>query len=116
MVIERSRRDFLKQASLLAAASGTILRSAQAADEKFVVADTAFGKVRGMDAEGIKTFKGIPYGANTAGKNRFMPPVIPPNGPECVTRWCSVRARRRPNLVFTVAHQMCPPRAKTAWC
>ena len=84
MVIERSRRDFLKQASLLAAASGTILRSAQADNQKFVVADTAFGKVRGIDAEGIKTFKGIPYGANTAGKNRFMPPVDP-------AKWTGVR-------------------------
>ena len=84
MVIERSRRDFLKQASLLATAAGTILRSAQAADEKFVVADTAFGKIRGIDAEGIKTFKGIPYGANTAGKNRFMPPVDP-------AKWTGVR-------------------------
>ena len=51
MVIERSRRDFLKQASLLAAASGTILRTAQGAD---VVVETAFGKVRGVDADHIK--------------------------------------------------------------
>jgi len=69
---------------MLAAASGTILRSAQGADEKFVVADTAFGKVRGVDADGIKTFKGIPYGANTSGKNRFMPPVDP-------AKWTGVR-------------------------
>jgi len=84
MVIERSRRDFLRQASLLAAASGTILRTAQGADEKFAVADTAFGKVRGVDAGGIKTFKGVPYGANTAAKNRFMPPVDP-------AKWTGVR-------------------------
>jgi len=81
MVLERSRRDFLKQASMLAAASGAILTSAQGAD---VVADTAFGKVRGVDADGIKTFKGIPYGANTAGKNRFMPPADP-------AKWTGVR-------------------------
>jgi para-nitrobenzyl esterase len=72
MVIQRSRRDFLKQASMLAATSGAILTRIQGAD---VLVDTAFGKVRGADAEGIKIFKGIPYGANTTGANRFMPPA-----------------------------------------
>src|SRR5947207_4441122 len=84
MVMKRSRRDFLKQASLLVAASGAGLRSAWSADTKYVVADTTFGKLRGVDAEGIKIFKGIPYGASTAGKNRFMPPVDP-------AKWTGVR-------------------------
>jgi para-nitrobenzyl esterase len=77
MVIHPSRRDFLKQAILTAAASGVVVRSAWSADPKYVIAETAFGKVRGEDADGIKIFKGIPYGASTAGKNRFMPPVDP---------------------------------------
>src|SRR6185295_7889939 len=84
MTLERSRRDFLKQASLLAAASPAFLSSAHGADETFAVADTAFGKIRGVDAGGIKTFKGIPYGANTAGKNRFMPPADP-------VKWTGIR-------------------------
>src|SRR6266850_5039651 len=84
MVIERSRRDFLKQASIFVAASGAFLKSADGADETFVAADTAFGKIRGVDAGGIKTFKGIPYGANTAGKNRFMPPADP-------VKWTGIR-------------------------
>ena len=50
----------------------------------FAEADTAFGRVRGADYEGIKTFKGIPYGATTAGRNRFMPPVDP-------AKWTGVR-------------------------
>ena len=79
-----NRRLFIGQASLLAAASGGFLRSAWAADPDYVVADTAFGKIRGVDVSGIKTFKGIPYGATTAGKNRFMPPAAP-------TKWTGVR-------------------------
>jgi para-nitrobenzyl esterase len=41
------------------------------------VVGTNAGKVRGMVHNGIHCFKGIPYGASTAGKNRFMPPVKP---------------------------------------
>jgi para-nitrobenzyl esterase len=40
--------------------------------------------VRGTEVSGIKIFKGIPYGASTAGKNRFMPPVAP-------AKWTDVR-------------------------
>jgi para-nitrobenzyl esterase len=43
----------------------------------FVEAQTVFGRVRGVDNSGVKTFKGIPYGASTAGPNRFMPPRDP---------------------------------------
>jgi para-nitrobenzyl esterase len=42
-----------------------------------LTAETSFGKVRGTEIEGIRIFKGVPYGASTAGKNRFMPPVDP---------------------------------------
>ena len=76
MTTKHSRRDYLKQATLLAAAPA-VLNSAWCADTKYVVAETVFGNVRGVDVEGIKIFKGIPYGASTAGKNRFMPPVDP---------------------------------------
>lgn len=84
MVMKRSRRDFLKQATMLAAASGAVLRNAWGAETKFVTAETAFGKIRGVDAEGIKIFKGVPYGASTARKNRFMPPADP-------AKWTGVR-------------------------
>ena len=45
--------------------------------ELFFTADTPYGKVQGMANAGIKEFKGIPYGASTAGKNRYMPPQKP---------------------------------------
>ena len=77
MVLDRSRRDFLKQASFVVAASGLGLETAWAADPSFVVADTSFGRIRGMDAGGIKIFKGVRYGSNTTGRNRFMPPTDP---------------------------------------
>ena len=42
--------------------------------ELFFTADTQYGKIQGMANTGIKEFKGVPYGASTAGKNRYMPP------------------------------------------
>src|SRR5437762_5818781 len=38
------------------------------------IVETAGGKVRGAANAGIYAFKGIPYGASTAGPNRFQPP------------------------------------------
>ena len=77
MVIERSRRAFLKQATTMAAVSGSVLRSAWAQQTTLVTANTTAGTIRGVDVEGVRTFKGIPYGASTAGRNRFMPPTDP---------------------------------------
>jgi len=83
------RRTFLKQASLLLAGAQTgplllIPRVSRAAEIGSVVAETSYGKIRGTLVEDIKVFKGIPYGGNTAGTNRFMPPVKP-------TKWTGVR-------------------------
>lgn len=75
-----NRREFLRQASLTTL-SFSVLRGQET---KYVVAETSFGKVRGIDNSGIKTFKGIPYGASTGGANRFMPPADP-------AKWTGVR-------------------------
>jgi len=42
-----------------------------------IIAQTNYGKVKGYEFNGVKIFRGIPYGANTAGENRFMPPQKP---------------------------------------
>ena len=41
------------------------------------VAKTQYGKVRGYVEDGVLTFKGVPYGANTGGENRWLPAKPP---------------------------------------
>ena len=41
------------------------------------VVETTCGKVRGYTLRGIHHFLGMPYGADTSGANRFMPPQKP---------------------------------------
>lgn len=90
------RRSFIQKFSAgltgLGLASGTSFAASKnqeedkgAADDKPVlyigdniaVVDTTYGKVRGFIMRDIHTFLGIPYGADTSGKNRFMPPQKP---------------------------------------
>jgi para-nitrobenzyl esterase len=84
MIQMRSRRDFLRESGLLIAASSAGVARVFAEDGSPVTVETAYGRVRGTEAGGIKVFKGIPYGASTAGTNRFKPPVAP-------AQWTGVR-------------------------
>jgi para-nitrobenzyl esterase len=77
-----SRREFLRHSGLLVAASTFSWPVLAQGDG--VVAETTYGRLRGTDVNGIKVFKGIPYGATTAGRHRFMPPVAP-------AKWSGVR-------------------------
>jgi len=52
--------------------------------DNVAVTNTEYGKVRGFILRGIHQFLGVPYGADTSGKNRFMPPQKP-------TAWTDVR-------------------------
>lgn len=45
--------------------------------DNIAVADTQYGKIRGYQLRGIYHFLGVPYGADTSGPNRFMPPQKP---------------------------------------
>jgi len=48
----------------------------QATDSNPVV-KTQYGRIRGYTRNGIHAFKNVPYGADTSGVNRFMPPQKP---------------------------------------
>jgi para-nitrobenzyl esterase len=45
--------------------------------DDIALASTKYGKVRGFILRDIYNFRGVPYGANTGGENRFMPPKEP---------------------------------------
>lgn len=45
--------------------------------ESAPVIETTAGRVRGAIIEGVAAYKSVPYGASTAGANRFMPPRKP---------------------------------------
>jgi para-nitrobenzyl esterase len=73
------RREFVKSSLVGAAALGSPLARAMfaATDSASPIVATKYGKVVGVSASGVCTFKGIHYGASPEGAMRFMPPVPP---------------------------------------
>jgi len=113
-----ARRAFIRNAATLAGAglaasvtpatAKTSLRSGTSREEPLIVAsvsspviETTAGKVRGYSAQGILTFKGIPFAGNTAGPNRFMPPTRP-------HPWAGLRS----SMYYG---QVCPQGARAGW-
>jgi para-nitrobenzyl esterase len=89
--MKASRRDFIQSLGLGSASLSLGQYNRYSKDSKSItlddqqlfvgdniaVANTQYGKVRGFILRGIHTFLGIPYGADTSGSNRFMPPQKP---------------------------------------
>jgi hypothetical protein len=60
------------------------------------VAKTQYGKVRGFVDGGVLTFKGAPYGATTAGENRWLPAKPPTRrGRTSIRPWCTEQTVRK---------------------
>jgi para-nitrobenzyl esterase len=81
---ELGRRDFLRSSVLLGVQGALLPMATMAAaaqvpsDGRETIADTTYGKVRGvLTPDGVRTFRGIPYGGDTGGANRFKPPTKP---------------------------------------
>jgi para-nitrobenzyl esterase len=70
-----NRRTMIRTS--IGALAATTFGAAVARADDATTAETASGKIRGTRSGELHVFKGLPYGASTAGANRFMPPSKP---------------------------------------
>lgn len=106
---DTSRREFIGIAAALGIGAPSVtLAAVRGSGGKSVIetpasaiVETSAGKVRGFVRNGIVTFKGIAYGASTAGEARFQPPAPP-------TPWTDVRS--------TMSYgPVCPQPVRSGW-
>lgn len=77
---ELDRRSFLNRTVAVALLSGGFAKAWAApasSDSSSPVVETTAGKIRGTIEDKTAAFRGVPYGASTAGSARFMPPEKP---------------------------------------
>lgn len=73
-----SRREFLKCGALVTVGAATAIATSSevfAAGAGNPIVRTAEGRLRGASAAGLNIFKGVRYGEDTGGTNRFKPPT-----------------------------------------
>ena len=104
------RRSFIGMGSsvagLLATRTANVMADSASASAAPAVVTTTAGKIRGTHETGVYTFRGVPYGAATAGAGRFQPPRKPQPWPDI--REATALGPRSPQLLSSF-HGFVPP-------
>jgi para-nitrobenzyl esterase len=101
------RRSFIGTCTVAAGALAPRITNVWAADATgAATATTTAGKIRGTQDSGVYAFKGVPYGASTAGASRFQPPAKPK--PWTGVHDCTQLGHRSPQLL-SLFHGFVPP-------
>ena len=96
----------MKVSALYLLLAAALLQQPARSQDAAPQAGTTYGPVRGTTVDGIRVFKGVPYGATTSGANRFRAPQPP-------APWTQTRDATRygPRCYQLPA----PPDADSAW-